>query len=167
MENSSSKSELVDEEGRKFGVSFGGKSKGGGRTSFFIIGAICFIAIACLCAGIVLLAKTKSCKDDSKAGTSSATTGKSTLKEQCKFSDEAKRIGLETFLKKVKDTYYRVHPENAAWHPDATTDRIRKEYRAYDPTPAKIKERTDAAITLLNEINAKVSATVNLLLCIL
>jgi len=147
-----SKTELVDNDGgKKFGVVFTEGKKNGGRTSIFIAAAVFIIALACLIAGIVLMAKARKCDEGSNAVSSAA---KST-KEQCEYSKEAKRIGLDSFLKKVQDTFYVLHPENIAWHPRADHVKIRKEYQAYDPTPAKIKERTDRAIALLNEINAK------------
>ena len=153
----SSKTELVDEETDKtFRIDFKGSN---GKTGLIILAVICVIAVACLCTGIALIAKTGKCKSDEgsiKGQDTTGSKGASTKQEQCKYSEEAKRIGLDEFLKKVKNTYYKTHPENTAWHPDSTTDKIRQEYRAYDPTPAKIKERTDAAISLLNEINSKV-----------
>ena len=153
-----SNTELVDDDGKTFGIKFSGGAKGGGRTSIIIIAAVCIIALACLCAGIALMVKTKSC-ESSKSGSTT-----SSLKDQCKYSDEAKRIGLNSFLIKVKDTFYKLHPENTAWHPEADTDKIRKEYRAYDPTPAKIKERTDKAMLLLEEINKKVRYMIALII---
>ena len=150
-----SKTELVDSDGgKKFGIMFGGEKKNGSRASIFVIVAVCIIALACLCAGIALMAKTKECDDSPSTPSNGAKSTSS--KEQCKYSDEAKRIGLDSFLEKVRETFYRLHPENTAWHPKATRDKIQKEYRAYDPTPAKIKERTDTAMSLLNEINAQV-----------
>ena len=155
-----SKTELVDkDDGKKFGIVFGGGKANGSRASVFMIIAVCIIALACLCAGIALMAKAKKC-DDGTGSVSSASKSTSTV-DQCKYSDEAKRIGLDSFLQKVKDTYYKLHPENTAWHPKATVDKIRKDYRAYDPTPAKIKERTDMAMSLLKEISAQVTKYFN------
>ena len=151
-----SKTELVEkDDGKKFSIIFGGGKANGSRASFFMIIAVCIIALACLCAGIALMAKAKKCED----GTSSVSSASksASAKEQCKYSVEAKRIGLDSFLKKVRDTFYTLHPENTAWHPEANVDKIRKDYRAYDPTPAKIKERTDMAMSLLKEINTQVT----------
>lgn len=155
----SSKTELVDEETDKtFRIDFKGSN---GKTGLIILAVICVIAVSCLCTGIALIAKTGKCESvtgSTKGQSKTGSTGTS-MKQQCSYSAEAKRIGLDEFLKKVKEIYYKNHPENTVWHPDSTTDKIRKEYRAYDPTPAKIKERTDAAISLLNEINSKVIIT--------
>lgn len=150
----SSKTELVDEDGKKFNVTFGGGGKNGNRTGMIIVAVICVIALACLCAGIVLMTKTKSCEDEDKASTTAKVDAS---KEQCKYSDEASRIGLDSFLKKVQNAHFKLYPENIGWHPNVTEQMIRQEYRAYDPSPSKIKERTDTAISLLNEVNAKVS----------
>ena len=148
-----SKTELVDSDGgKKFGVVFAEGKTNGGHTGIFIAAAVFIIALACLIAGIVLMAKAGKCSEGSNAASSAA---KST-KEQCEYSKEAKRIGLDSFLKKVQSTFYVLHPENTAWHPRADHVKIRKEYQAYDPTPVKIKERTDRAMDLLKEINGKV-----------
>lgn len=148
-----SKTELVDDDGKKFGVTFSKGAVNSGRSSIFIIAAVCIIALACLCAGIALMAKTKTCEVKDESGTAASKAWKA----QCDYSSEANKIGLGAFLKKIKDQFYKLRPENTAWHPKANADKIRQEYRAYDPTPAKIKERTDVAISLLKEINAKVS----------
>ena len=92
-----------------------------------------------------------------KPSPSSSPTSSPSKNERCKYSEEAKRVGLDTFLKKVHDTYYKLHPENAVWRPKSTADSIRKEYSAYDPTPQAVKKRTDTAYELLNEINGMVS----------
>ena len=74
---------------------------------------------------------------------------------RCDFSEEAKRVGLDEFLSRVKATYYKLHPYNVNRDPDVTTDRVKAEYVAYDPTPSAIKNRTDVALALLKEINDK------------
>eukprot|EP00794_Sanderia_malayensis_P009553 gene9553-10540_t len=160
----SSKTELVDDDGGKktFSIEFQkGSASGLGRTALIIIAVVCLVGIACLIAGIVLMTKSSNCKGAGTNGSSSTGSktgggGSSTdnAGDQCKFSDEAKRIGLEKFLNKVKSEYYKQHPQNTAWHPDLASDKekIRRDYAAYDPTPAKIKARTDAAWALLSEI---------------
>ena len=40
------------------------------------------------------------------------------LKEFCKYSPEAERIGLDTFLKRVKAAYYENMPNQVAYDPD-------------------------------------------------
>ena len=162
-----SQTELVDEETKKkFSIEYGyGTTKG--KTGLVIIAAVCVISMACLFAGIALMATSKACNNThSQAGSAGKTDA---LKEQCKFSKEAQRIGLEAFLKKVREQFFKYHPENTAYHPDAVSDKekIRKDYSAYDPTPAKIKERTDGAMALLAEINAQVYSLIILFLSML
>ena len=72
---------------------------------------------------------------------------------QCDFSEEAQRVELGEFLSRVKATYYKLHPYEVYWNPDATLSEIRQEFVAYDPTPSVIKNRTDTALELLKEIS--------------
>ena len=69
------------------------------------------------------------------------------------FSDEAQNAGLAKFLDRVKLTYYKLHPYDVHLDPEVTTDQVKAEYAAYDPTPSVIKNRTDTALALLKEIN--------------
>ena len=62
---------------------------------------------------------------------------------------------LGEFLSRVKATYYKLHPYDVHWNPDATPSEIRQEFVAYDPTPSVIKNRTDTALELLKEISDK------------
>ena len=71
----------------------------------------------------------------------------------CDFSEEAKRVGLGEFLNRVKATYFKLHPYDVYWDPEATEDKIRTNFVGYDPTPSVIKNRTDTALGLLSEIN--------------
>ena len=73
----------------------------------------------------------------------------------CALSEEAQNVGLGEFLGRVKSTYYKLHPYDFVFDPDATTDRIKREYVAYDPTPSTIKNRTDTAQAFLKEISDK------------
>ncbi|KAL9986419.1 hypothetical protein ACROYT_G000566 [Oculina patagonica] len=82
--------------------------------------------------------------------TPTATTGPSS---RCDFSEEAKRVGLDGFLNRVKETYYTLHPYEVHLDPDASTESIKVEYAAYDPTPSVIKNRTDISLALFKEIN--------------
>ncbi len=84
--------------------------------------------------------------------TPTATTGPS---GRCDFSEEAKRVGLDGFLNRVKATYYKLHPYEVHLDPDASTESIKVEYVAYDPTPSVIKNRTDTSRALFKEINEK------------
>ena len=78
----------------------------------------------------------------------------------CQYSDEANRIGLGEFIDRARNTYYKLHKYNVMYDPDLGTDfesfeRVKEEFEPYDPTPQRIKERTDAAWELLKEINGK------------
>ena len=86
--------------------------------------------------------------------TPTVATTKSAL-HTCAFSEEAQNVGLGEFLGRVKSTYYKLHPYDFVFDPDATTDRIKREYVAYDPTPSTIKNRTDTAQAFLKEISDK------------
>lgn len=80
---------------------------------------------------------------------------------QCLYSSEAKRSSFDKFLDKVKTTYFELHKSKAAYNPDKrkSTDvkgfleHVKSVYTAYIPTPRNIKERTDTAWKLLEEIN--------------
>ena len=105
-----------------------------------------FLAIAglvCLITGIVLL--TRDTCDHADADPP----------DRCSYSDEAVRGGLDTFLKKVQDSYFRFHPNKIAYKARVRPSEIREKYRSYDPSPNNIKLVTDEAWALLDEINKK------------
>ena len=105
-----------------------------------------FLAITgliCLITGIVLLTRRDTCDDESSPHTA----------DRCSYSDEAVRGGLDTFLQKVQDSYYRLHPNRIAFKPGVSPTEIRAKYRSYDPSPSNIKVITDEAWALLHEIN--------------
>ena len=101
--------------------------------------------------------------DCSGKGPEVPTTGQPTqqIPKRCEFSVEAQRVGLDEFLKKVKSTYFQLHPFSIPFHPDINTDllagseTIKRDYEAYDPTPSVIKNRTDVSWALLEEITRK------------
>jgi len=106
------------------------------RNLTIIVGLVAFCAISfgLLIAGIV-----KQRKSD----------------ETCSGS-VAKRVSnpqVISFIKKVQKTYYRMNPNKIVYMPDVTISNIRQEFSAYDAKPSSIKKRTDAARTLLAEIN--------------
>ncbi|KAL9959270.1 hypothetical protein ACROYT_G032580 [Oculina patagonica] len=80
---------------------------------------------------------------------------------QCSFSDEARRIGLEQFLKKLQSEFYTYHPYLIATKPGVTTLEVRKIYHPYDFRPEAIKNATDAGAVLYNELQTTVFADVN------
>ena len=80
----------------------------------------------------------------------------------CSFSDEAKRIGLDTFLRELQRKHHTLLPENIAYATDVTPDEIRQIYRPYDSSPSAIKNYTDEVRKLhdrLQEIIRKSIAT--------
>ena len=118
------------------------------------------VALIILIVGIALIAVAATKKSDEKptsTASPSTTTGGTAAPsvDRCKFSGEALRVGLPTFLSRVKAAYYKLHPYNVYYDPDVTTDRVKMEYVAYDPTPSTIKNRTDTAQALLKEIEDK------------
>lgn len=99
-------------------------------------------------AGVILCAvggDTKSSADSSKAETKTSTA--------CSYSNEAQRVGLETFLHKVKATFYKMNPNNVVYDPDSTPASIRRDFKPYNAHPDAIRERTEAARSLYREIN--------------
>ena len=105
-------------------------------------GFLAITGLICLITGIVLLTRDTPC-DRIIPG----------ISERCSYSDEAMRGGLDTFLQKVQDSYYRLHPNKIAYKPRVSPSEIRGKYRSYDPSPSNIKLITDEAWALLDEIN--------------
>ena len=106
-----------------------------------------FLAVTgliCLIIGIVFLARDISCDQESTLKPSS---------DRCSYSDEAKRSGLDAFLMKVQNSYYRLHPNKIASKRGVSPSEIRQKYRSYNPSPSNIKLVTDEAWRLLEEEN--------------
>ncbi len=61
----------------------------------------------------------------------------------CDFSDEAKRVDLDSFLNELLQKYHELMPEKLGSKPGVTPEEIRKHYRPYDPSPSAIKNFTD------------------------
>ena len=111
-----------------------------------LAGSLAITGLAFLIAGIVLLSK----RDTSCPGDSNNNSPKT-----CSYSEEAVSKGLDTFLQKVQDSYYRLHPNRISSKPKVSPAEIRENYRSYDPSPQNIKLITDEARALLKEIKAK------------
>ena len=112
------------------------------------------IAIIILVVGIVLIAKAAKKRDCNDEGDKSpGSTGDQKSSDFCDYSEEAKRIGLNDIMLRVKKSYYEHHPFQLPSDPDATRDEIKDKYTAYNPTPEYIKQVTDAAWDLLEEVN--------------
>ena len=78
----------------------------------------------------------------------------------CSFSDEAKRVGLEDFLEKMRSKFYEHHPHLIALKPGATSGEIRQIYRPYDFRPEAIKNVTDVGVSLYNDLQSVIFAVV-------
>lgn len=65
------------------------------------------------------------------------------LQDNCGFSDEAKRVGLDSFLDELLRRYHELMPEKLGSKPGVTPEEVRKHYRPYDPSPSAIKNFTD------------------------
>lgn len=67
------------------------------------------------------------------AGTSGSPSCKPPVTDQinvCSFSEEAKRVNLQQFLKKVQTEYYALNPNSVAWQPDIVdlNEHVRQRY---------------------------------------
>ena len=107
------------------------------------------IAFIVLIVGIVLIVLAIK-KEGDDSGKSDET---SQLTSFCEYSKEAKRIGLDEILSKVKKVYYEKMPFQLPNDPDATREDIAKNYMAYNPTLSYIKGVTDAARRLFKDVN--------------
>ena len=112
------------------------------------------IAMIILIVGIVLIALAAKKKDcDEKGDKHPGSAEEQTSSTFCEYSEEAKRIGLDDIILRVKKSYYDNHPFQLPSDPDATRDEIKEKFTAYNPTPEYIKQVTDAAWELLKEVN--------------
>jgi len=142
-------SQMMAEESLKFGGNKSSLSKG--RILLIVLAVI---AIIILIVGIVLIALAAKKKDcDEKEDKHPGSTGGQISSTFCEYSEEAKRIGLDDIISRVKKSYYENHPFELPNDPDATRDEIKEKYTAYNPTPEYIKQVTDAAWNLLKEVN--------------
>ena len=80
---------------------------------------------------------------------------------RCSFSEEARRVGLERFLLKLRSEFKNYHPYLIASQLQVTSSEVRQVYRPYDFRPEAIKNRTDAGDALYNELQTIVFANVN------
>lgn len=111
------------------------------RCLLMIGSLILLVGLVCLFVGIAFMVKEG--QRDSSVET----------RKQCESSDEAKRVGLDTFLQKAQDKYYELNPNKIASKPGVKPVEIRKNYRCYDPTPSNIKKITDEAIRLVKDLD--------------
>ena len=148
-------SEMMDEDQIKFQPKhesvFLGFSKG--KILLFVLSIVALIA---LLVGIVLIAlsfKNEDCKDHGRGNKNGKIDdGQASFSAFCDYSVEAKRIKLDEVLRRVKNSYYDNHPFQLPTESEASRDEIKKKYSAYNPTPEYIKQVTDSAWRLLDEL---------------
>ena len=102
------------------------------RILLVVGGLFVVTGLICLIIGIVLLTRGTKCEETPLAKPRS-------VSDRCSYSDEAKRSGLDTFLQKLQDSYFRLHPNKIAFKPGVKPSEIRLKYRAYNPSPDNIK----------------------------
>ena len=107
-----------------------------------LAGFLAITGLICLITGIVLLTRDTPCDQITPK-----------ISEKCSYSEEAVRGSLDTFLQKVQDSHYRLHPNRIAYKPRVLPSEIRGKYCSYDPSTSNIKLITDEAWALLDEIN--------------
>ena len=114
------------------------------------------VALIFLVVGIVLIAIAANDQKNEKSSSDSTSKEKKTTESiLCEFSEEAKLVEFGEFLDRVMATYFKLHPYHVHQDPEVSTERVKAEFVAYDPTPFVIKKRTDVALDLLSEINGK------------
>lgn len=113
-----------------------GKDKPRSRTDYhlvkIVLAAIPIILLLALVIVLVILLTRSKSDEPKKNGLG-----------RCDFSEEAKRVGLDSFLKELVQKYHELMPEKLGSKPGVTPEEIRKYYRPYDPSPSAIKNFTD------------------------
>lgn len=71
---------------------------------------------------------------------------------QCRYSDEAKRVGLDSFLDELVWKYFELVPEEFGSKPGVTGEEIRTNFLPYDPRPNAIKNYTDGVRRLHDKL---------------
>lgn len=110
---------------------------------------LCLVGLILVVVGGVLVSKAKD--EECASQVPSATKAPMVKPSTCEYSDEAKRVGLDEFLRKVKTSYYKMNPNNAVYDPDSTPTTIRVDFSPYNAHPEAIRKRTDAARALYQE----------------
>ena len=145
LNSNSSKLEFVNNEKRK------PSSKRCFVRSLFALG-LSLATIAVIVVVIVVWLRTSPSSDKSAEGDHDT---------RCSFSEEARRVGLEQFLQKLRSEFKKYHPYLIASQPDVTSLEVREVYRPYNFHPEAIKNRTDVSDALYNELQTIVFANVN------
>ena len=95
------------------------------RTVIAVAVAVFLLAFIVFIVGVVLVSK-KSCEENVTVKTISFTNTSQRSDPKCRYSEEALRVGLPSFLDKVKSYYYEYNRDNIAWDPDLRGDRLRE-----------------------------------------
>lgn len=120
------------------------------RKTLFLATVITLIGIACLITGVILLVK----RNTMRCEEAKVQEGRPEKKiERCDYSEEAKRSGFVTFLQRVQDKTFELHPFLIARKPKVSAAVVQQKYKAYDPSPANLKLITDTAKNLLRDLN--------------
>ena len=78
-----------------------------------LAGFLAITGLICLITGIVLLTRDTPCDQITPK-----------ISEKCSYSEEAVRGSLDTFLQKVQDSHYRLHPNRIAYKPRVSPPEI-------------------------------------------
>lgn len=105
------------------------------------------VALICLSVGIALIVQAKK-RDDCEPRKAESQS----QPDQCKYSEEAKRVKLDDFLQKAQAKYYELNPHKIAFKPGVKPDEVRTKYRSYDPSPENTKRITDEALEIAKNL---------------
>ena len=120
------------------------------RCESTIVVGIILAGLACLVAGIVLMVQANQQKAINQC--LEPKTYRLT-KNECSYSSEATRAGLDKFLQEAHEKFYELLPHKIAFKPYVTTSEIRLRYKTYDPSPMSIKYVTDE----INKLSQKLA----------
>lgn len=124
-----------------------GKEKSRARTRYRIVKIVLaalpiLLLLSLVIVLVILLTRSKPEEDPKKNG----------FHSNCGSSDEAKRIGLDSFLDELLRKYHELLPEKLGMKPGVTPEEIVKNYRPYDPRPSAIKNYTDEVRRLRDKL---------------
>lgn len=97
-------------------------SKPGKVSAFvYIVAGIFAVSLIVLIIGLAMDANCRN-KVDSGAKSSLSTAKIERLSQFCKYSQEAERMQLDGYLKKVQRAYFKYSPNSAAFDPDVNAE---------------------------------------------
>ena len=131
----------------------------GNRGQKLIVSLIVFLGLLCLMIGVFLViyakSKTDECERTTNVTSKEFQNKANSLPNFCNLSKEAKKVGLNEFLSKVRAKYNQLFPNLVAYEPNVTAAIIVKRFKAYNASPMALKLKADSALELLQEINNK------------